>query len=86
MLKQVLFQQVGRPPRDLTEPDWPKMAVEMKRKGVPFTDDKAGFGGADFIMARGSALETGVFGFDNRNIPEFRMLRHPHHTLMNNPG
>jgi transposase len=32
MLKQVLFQQVGRPPRDLTEPDWPKMAVEMKAK------------------------------------------------------
>ena len=33
-LKQVLFQRVGRPPRDLTEPDWPKMAAEMKRKGV----------------------------------------------------
>ena len=34
MLKQVLFQRVGRPPRDLSEPDWPKMAAEMKRKGV----------------------------------------------------
>jgi len=33
-LKQVLFQRVGRPPRDLTEPDWPKMVVEMKHKGV----------------------------------------------------
>lgn len=33
-LKQVLFQRVGRPPQDLTEPDWPKMAAEMKRKGV----------------------------------------------------
>ena len=33
-LKQVLFQRVGRPPRDLTDPDWPKMAAEMKRKGV----------------------------------------------------
>lgn len=29
-LKQVLFQRIGCPPRDLTEPDWPK----MKRKGV----------------------------------------------------
>ena len=27
-------EQIGRPPRDLTEPDWPKMAAEMKRKGV----------------------------------------------------
>ena len=33
-LKQVLFQRVGRPPRDPSEPDWPKMAAEMKRKGV----------------------------------------------------
>lgn len=33
-LKQALFQRVGRPPQDLSEPDWPKMAVEMKRKGV----------------------------------------------------
>jgi transposase len=33
-LKQVLFQRVGRPPRDLTEPDWPKMAAEKKRKSV----------------------------------------------------
>jgi len=33
-LKQVLFQRAGRPPQDLTEPDWPKMAAEMKRKGV----------------------------------------------------
>ena len=33
-LRQVLFQRVGRPPRDLSEPDWPKMAAEMKRKGV----------------------------------------------------
>lgn len=33
-LKQVLFQRVGRPPRDLSEPDWQKMAAEMKRKGV----------------------------------------------------
>lgn len=31
-LKQALFQRVGRPPQDLTEPDWPKMAAEMKRK------------------------------------------------------
>lgn len=33
-LKQALFQRVGRPPRDLSEPDWPKMVAEMKRKGV----------------------------------------------------
>jgi len=33
-LKQALFQRVGRPPRDLTEPDWPRVSAEMKRKGV----------------------------------------------------
>lgn len=33
-LKQVVFQRVGRPSRDMREPDWPKMAAEMKRKGV----------------------------------------------------
>lgn len=29
-LKQALFQRVGRPPRDLTEPDWPRVSAEMK--------------------------------------------------------
>ena len=33
-LKQVVFQRVGRPSRDITEHDWPKMAAEMKRRGV----------------------------------------------------
>lgn len=33
-LRRVLFQQVGHPSRNLTEPDRPKMAVEMRRKGV----------------------------------------------------
>jgi len=33
-LKTVLFQKVGRPPRDFTEPDWRKISSELKRKGV----------------------------------------------------
>ena len=33
-LEAALFQRVGRPPRDLAEPDWAKVATELKRKGV----------------------------------------------------
>lgn len=36
-IHQVLFGRVGRPPRDLSEPDWPKIASELKRKGVTLT-------------------------------------------------
>ena len=33
-LEAALFQRMGRPPRDLQEPDWAKVATELKRKGV----------------------------------------------------
>lgn len=33
-LERALFRRVGRPPRDLSEPDWPRVAQELKRKGV----------------------------------------------------
>jgi transposase len=32
--KGQIFRRVGRPPQDLSEPDWPTIALEMKRKGV----------------------------------------------------
>jgi transposase len=34
VLEQRLFRRMGRPPRDSDEPNWPKVASEMKRKGV----------------------------------------------------
>jgi transposase len=34
VLKAAVFGKVGRPPRDLVEPDWPHIAVELKRPGV----------------------------------------------------
>jgi transposase len=36
-LEQLLFRRVGRPPQDLSEPDWPVVAREIKRKGVTLT-------------------------------------------------
>ena len=36
-LAQALFRRVGRPPRDLSEPDWLYVAQELKRKGVTLT-------------------------------------------------
>jgi len=36
-LEQLLFHRVGRPPQDLSEPDWPVVAREIKRKGVTLT-------------------------------------------------
>ena len=33
-LVEALFRRVGRPPQDLSEPDWPYVAQELKRKGV----------------------------------------------------
>ncbi len=36
-LEPVLFKRMGRPPRDLSEPDWPAMSRELKRKGVTRT-------------------------------------------------
>ncbi|WP_234892697.1 transposase, partial [Sinorhizobium meliloti] len=34
VLEQRLFRRMGRPPRDSDEPNWPKVASELKRKGV----------------------------------------------------
>jgi transposase len=34
VLEQRLFRRMGRPPRDTDEPSWPKVASELKRKGV----------------------------------------------------
>lgn len=36
-LKRLLFRRVGRPARDLSEPDWPAISREIKRKGVTLT-------------------------------------------------
>jgi transposase len=36
-LERLLFRRVGRPPQDLTEPDWALIAREIKRKGVTLT-------------------------------------------------
>ena len=36
-LERALFRRVGRPPQDLSEPDWPAVAQELKRKGVTLT-------------------------------------------------
>ena len=36
-LERALFRGVGRPPQDLSEPDWPVVAQELKRKGVTLT-------------------------------------------------
>lgn len=33
-IERAVFRRVGRPPQDLSEPDWPLVAAEMKRKGV----------------------------------------------------
>jgi transposase len=36
-LQRALFRRVGRPPQDLIEPEWPRVAQELKRKGVTLT-------------------------------------------------
>lgn len=36
-LEQLLFKRVGRPPRDLSVPDWSLVARELKRKDVTMT-------------------------------------------------
>jgi transposase len=36
-LERALFRRIGRPPRDLSEPNWPAVAQELKRKGVTLT-------------------------------------------------
>ncbi len=36
-LERLLFRRAGRPPLDLSEPDWAKVARELKRKGVTLT-------------------------------------------------
>src|ERR1700761_4750049 len=36
-LQRALFRRVGRPPQDLSEPEWPRVAQEFKRKDVTLT-------------------------------------------------
>jgi len=36
-LKRLMFRRMGRPPRDLSQPDWALIARELKRKGVTLT-------------------------------------------------
>lgn len=36
-LPRALFRRVGRPPQDLSEPEWPRVAQELKRKGGTLT-------------------------------------------------
>jgi hypothetical protein len=36
-LQRALFRRMGRPPQDLSEPEWPRVAQELKRKGVTLT-------------------------------------------------
>ncbi len=36
-LERLVFRRAGRPPRDASEPDWPMIARELKRKGVTLT-------------------------------------------------
>src|ERR1700733_14763867 len=36
-LERALFRRVGRPPQDLSEPDWAAVAQELERKGVTLT-------------------------------------------------
>jgi transposase len=36
-LGQLLFHRRGRPPQDLSEPDWTRVARDLKRKGVTLT-------------------------------------------------
>lgn len=71
-LKTVLFQKVGRPPRDFTEPDWRKISSELKRKGVTLVllweEYRAahpdGYGYTWFC--------TQFRAFENRTSPRFR--------------
>jgi transposase len=37
LLERLLFYRVGRPPRDLRQPNWPMIAGELKRQGVTLT-------------------------------------------------
>lgn len=37
LLQRRLFHRRGRPPQDMHEPDWSKIASELKRKGVTLT-------------------------------------------------
>jgi transposase len=40
-LQRALFRRVGRPPQDLSEPEWPRVVQELKRKGVTGSDGQA---------------------------------------------
>lgn len=71
-LEAALFQRVGRPPRDLAEPDWAKVATELKRKGVTLVllwqeyraDHPDGYGYTWFCEQ--------FRAFENRTSPSFR--------------
>lgn len=60
MLGRLLFHRMGRPPQDLSEPDWALIARELKRKGVTLTllwqDYRAshpdGYGYTCYVAAR----------------------------------
>jgi transposase len=36
-LQRALFRRMARPPQDLSEPEWPRVAQELKCKGVTLT-------------------------------------------------
>ena len=71
-LEAALFQRMGRPPQDLQEPDWAKVATELRRKGVTLvllwqeyrTAHPEGYGYTWFCEQFRS--------FENRTSPSFR--------------
>ena len=71
-LEPILFKRMGRPPRDLSEPDWAAMSRELKRKGVTRTllwqEYRAahpdGYGYTWFC--------EGLQAFEHRRSPSFR--------------
>ncbi|MEF2549639.1 IS21 family transposase [Aurantimonas sp. E1-2-R+4] len=71
-LEPILFKRMGRPPRDLSEPDWAAMSRELKRKGVTRTllwqeyraAHSDGYGYTWFC--------EGLQAFEHRRSPSFR--------------
>lgn len=70
--EKVLFRKMGRPPRDLAEPDWAMISRELKRKGVTRallweeyrTAHPNGYGYTWFC--------EGLQAFEQRRSPSFR--------------
>lgn len=56
VLEQRLFRRMGRPPRDSDEPNWPKVASELKRKGVVATETST----ATITISQPRGHRTGV--------------------------